>query len=121
MSTVSEIKQNLIDILSTIDGVTCAFDYSTAEEAEKAIIIDDFYLKYEHDLDMGYHKELTFTAELVTKTDEDLDELISALENLDNETSGNVRDLMLESVSIEEIDDQNNRYARASMSCYVWD
>ena len=56
MSTVSEIKQNLIDILSTIEGVTCAFDYSTAEEAEKAIIIDDFYLKYEHDLDMGYHK-----------------------------------------------------------------
>ena len=120
MASFSSVKTDLLTILNRIEDVTACFDYSSAKEAENAIVIDDFNLSYAHDLDMGYHKELRFTAFLITKTDDDLDDLIDALESLDNETETCIRDITLESVLISD-DDLDNRIAKATLSCFVWD
>lgn len=120
MASFSSVKTDLLTILNRIEDVTACFDYSSAEEAENAIVIDDFNLSYVHDLDMGYHKELKFTAFLITKTDDDLDDLIDDLESLDNDTETCIRDLTLESVVISD-DDLDNKLAKVSMSCFVWD
>ena len=121
MTTFSSVKTDLLTILNSIPDVTATFDYSvSANEAEKAIVVDDFSLSYVHDLDMGYHKELRFTAYLITKNDDDLDDLIDDLESLDNDTQTCIRDLTLESITISD-DDIDNKFAKASMSCFVWD
>lgn len=117
---ISNIKQNLVSILSQITGVSVSFDYATAAEAENGIVIDALDLSYNHDLDMGWHKELKANAVLVTKTDDDLDSLVDALENLDNASEGCVRDIMLESVSIDNRD-SDVRVATAVLSCLIWD
>ena len=75
---------------------------------------------FRHGLDMGYHKTARFTAFLITKTADDLDDLIDALEALDNDTETSIRNLTLESVSISD-DDLDNKLAKVSMSCFVWD
>ena len=110
MTTFSSVKTDLLTILNSIPDVTATFDYS----------VDDFSLSYVHDLDMGYHKELRFTAYLITKNDDDLDDLIDDLESLDNDTQTCIRDLTLESITISD-DDIDNKFAKASMSCFVWD
>lgn len=121
MTTFSSVKTDLLTILESIEDVTATFDYSASDnEAEKAIVIDDFSLTYEHDLDMGRHKTARFTAFLITKTADDLDDLIDALESLDNDTETSIRNLTLESVSISD-DDLDNKLAKVSMSCFVWD
>ena len=121
MTTFSSVKTDLLTILESIKDVTATFDYSASDnEAEKAIVIDDFSMTYEHDLDMGYHKTARFTAFLITKTADDLDDLIDALESLDNDTQTSIRNLTLESVSISD-DDLDNKLAKVSMSCFVWD
>ena len=56
----------------------------------------------------------------MTKTAADLDDLIDALEGLDNDTQTSIRNLTLESVSISD-DDLDNKLAKVSMSCFVWD
>lgn len=120
--SITQIKSDLLKILQTAsEGFTVTYDYSEAEEAVQAIVIDDFFVRYDHDLDMGSHKVLTFTAEVIAKTDADLDRSIDALESVENVSDSSIRDLTIESVSVEDIDDQNNRYARVSMSCFVWD
>jgi hypothetical protein len=121
MTTFTSVKTDLLMILNSIKDVSATFDYATLdEEAEKGIVIDDFSMTYEHDLDMGYHKTVRFTAFLMTKTSDDLDDLIDALESLDNDTETSIRNLTLESVSISD-DDIDNKFAKASMSCFVWD
>lgn len=118
--SLSDVKQNLISIISSIDDVTCTFDYATAVESQKAVVIDSLDISYEHDLDMGYHKTLRVVAVLVTKTDSDLDELIDELENLDDATDGCIRDIMLESVNVSS-NDENVRVATVNLSCLLWD
>ena len=65
--SLSNIKQDLVTILTSIDGVSCSFDYSTIEESAKSIVIDSMEFTYQHDLDMGWHKELRATAVLITR------------------------------------------------------
>ena len=121
MTTYTSVKTDLLTILNSIKDVTATFDYTVSDdEAEKGIVIDDFSMTYEHDLDMGFHKTVRFTAFLMTKTADDLDDLIDALEGLDNDTQTSIRNLTLESVSISD-DDLDNKLAKVSMSCFVWD
>ena len=60
---MSNIKTDLVDALSTIADVSVSYDYSTAAESEKAIVIESLDLSYQHDLgrnadflevDLGY-------------------------------------------------------------------
>lgn len=118
--SLSNLKKDLVTILSGIDGVSVSYDYSTIEESAKSIVIDSLDISYEHDIDMGYHKMLRAVAVLICKTDEDLDALVDALEDLDNETEGNIRDIMMESYTIEN-NDMNLSIATANLSCLVWD
>ena len=57
--SMSNIKTDLVDALSTITDVSVSYDYSTAAESEKAIVIESLDLSYQHDLDMGWHKFLS--------------------------------------------------------------
>lgn len=118
--SLSDVKQDLVTILTSIDGVSCSFDYSTIEESAKSIVIDSMEFTYQHDLDMGWHKELRATAVLITKTPDDLDALIDAVEALDNATEGSIRDIMIESLTIDN-NDLNMSIATAVMSCMVWE
>lgn len=118
--SMSDIKTDLVDALSTITDVSVSYDYSTAVESVKAIVIESLDVTYQHDLDMGWHKELTVNAVLITKTAADLDSLIDALESADNISEGCIRDLMLEAITLDN-KDEDVYIASATLSCLVWD
>lgn len=118
--SMSNIKTDLVDALSTIPNTSVSYDYSTAAESEKAIVIESLDMSYQHDLDMGWHKELTVNAVLITKTATDLDSLIDALEGIDNLSEGCIRDLMLEAITMDN-KDEDVYIASATLSCLVWD
>ena len=118
--SMSNIKTDLVDALSTITDVSVSYDYSTAVESVKAIVIESLDVTYQHDLDMGWHKELTVNAVLITKTATDLDSLIDDLESADNISEGCIRDLMLEAITLDN-KDEDVYVASATLSCLVWD
>lgn len=118
--SLSNIKQDLVTILSSIDGVACSYDYSTIEESAKSVVIDSLELTYQHDLDMGWHKEFRATAVLITKTSDDLDALVDAVEALDDRSEGSIRDIMIESLTIDN-NDLNMSIATAVLSGMVWE
>lgn len=118
--SLSDVKQDLVSIITSIEGVACSYDYSTIEESAKSVVIDSLELTYQHDLDMGWHKEFRAVAVLITKTPDDLDALVDAFEALDNTSEGSIRDIMLESMSVEN-NDLNMSIATAVLSGMVWE
>lgn len=99
-------------------GVTITYDYMDAADAGNAILIDQLSINYDYDLDMGSYRSLTAGLNLFAKTQEDLDQLVDAIDGLNDTSRDILRDIMIEKVTFNE-DDADLKTAKIDINARI--
>lgn len=99
-------------------GVVITYDYLAAADAGNAILIDQLAINYEYDLDMGSYRSLTAGLNLFAKTQEDLDQLVDAIDGLNDTSRDILRDIMIEKVTFNE-DDADLKTAKIDINARI--
>lgn len=99
-------------------GVTITYDYMDAADAGNAILIDQLAINYEYDLDMGSYRSLTAGLNLFAKTQEDLDQLVDAIDGLNDTSRDILRGIAIEKVVYNE-DDADLKTAKIDINARI--
>lgn len=122
MKTIAEINAELREYLQLAgDDVVITHDYAAWENAANAILITETRLDYERDrdLDMGIHRYLTATAQLIGRDTDTVNDMIDAL--TEAEYTGDIVHLPMITSVVYGADGENIHSARVEIQSEIWD